>query len=1133
MQKILPAIIFLWACVPLLAQQTGLIVQAGHTGRINSIQYSPDGALLLTCGDDGARLWEARSGRLLHFLKGHNGSVQTAVFSYDGKYVLTGGTDSAAAVWNTESGLKKHRYIGFKFWPELIVPNPVNNTAFLSEGKTGQLVNLETGRVILKINSYSYITNAVFNLNGTALITEGWRQDSAGNNLSSIDAWDAFSGALLSSHDNTPEETLSDIRFIAGNNRFAAWLSTGENRYKLAVYSGLPGNSELNAVSKTIYDPPGDFTVSSNGKTAINVPYLENFFMAFEIGDSVSMYKKEVPGLSQAIIDKPGGIIHTLYTLDEDTSLIIWEAKTGRTLKTISLPADIIALSPDGNYVAAVNWSEVSVISLKTGRLMYSLKGKGTSAFAAVFDPVNAILYSAQADDFVRGWDIKNASRHITSVEEEGRIKFIAISPDGSEIAFTGAGGFLGVQNTNTGEEFAFMAPDFCSRFSSVAFHPSRRKLVAAACNQLDVIDMDSFPLYFNLFSPYLNDQFTYACFNPAGDKITAMNLTGDLFVWDIATKKEETRLPNYFHRPVNFRYTADGKNILLVCKDTAVKVLSTKDYAIQYIFRGFTDLLYRAETNPKNTLLLVGDGDSLKMMRFPSGEKVYSVYTGGKLLTTDWANNKMAVERDEQLLVYDIEAGKELYSIIAFEKDEYLFILPNGKYKSTKNAAANVGWLRGLKRYDFDQFDLLNNRPDLVLKALGNTDTLLQDAYYNAWRKRVKRAGFSPENLLANYSVPGLDILGEDELPMETSAKEITIKISAADSLYSLKQLNVWINGVPVFGYKGKPITGKVFDGSLKIALSEGKNKIQFSVINEKGGESFRPSVSVVYNPPVPAKPRTWFIGFGVNNYKDDRYTLNYSVKDIQDLAGWFSKFPGTVLDTFTDARVTRENILSIKKKLLKTRPEDRVIISFSGHGLLDDSLNFYYATRDIDFKNPAGRGVLYEEIERLLDSIPARKKLLLMDACHSGESDREEMEPFGHMENGTQADSGQLMITRFGSRGMELLEDSAGAGVGLQNSFELMQDLFADVSRGTGSRIISAAAGDSYAYEKNDLENGVFTWCVLNGLKNKAADYNGDGKITVVELEKYVKTTVEEITVGKQKPTSRSGLVEYDWEF
>ena len=123
--------------------------------------------------------------------------------------------------------------------------------------------------------------------------------------------------------------------------------------------------------------------------------------------------------------------------------------------------------------------------------------------------------------------------------------------------------------------------------------------------------------------------------------------------------------------------------------------------------------------------------------------------------------------------------------------------------------------------------------------------------------------------------------------------------------------------------------------------------------------------------------------------------------------------------------------------------------------------------------------------------------------------------------------------MITRFGSRGMELLEDSAVTGVGLQNSFELMQALFADVSRGTGSRIISAAAGDSYAYEKNDLENGVFTWCVLNGLKNKAADYNSDGKITVVELEKYVKTTVEEITKGKQKPTSRSGLVEYDWEF
>jgi hypothetical protein len=53
-------------------------------------------------------------------------------------------------------------------------------------------------------------------------------------------------------------------------------------------------------------------------------------------------------------------------------------------------------------------------------------------------------------------------------------------------------------------------------------------------------------------------------------------------------------------------------------------------------------------------------------------------------------------------------------------------------------------------------------------------------------------------------------------------------------------------------------------------------------------------------------------------------------------------------------------------------------------------------------------------------------------------------------------------------------------------------MQNMFSDLHRGSGAIVISAAAGQGYALESDEWNNGVFTYCILNGLVNRAADAN-----------------------------------------
>ena len=434
-----------------------------------------------------------------------------------------------------------------------------------------------------------------------------------------------------------------------------------------------------------------------------------------------------------------------------------------------------------------------------------------------------------------------------------------------------------------------------------------------------------------------------------------------------------------------------------------------------------------------------------------------------------------------------------------------------------------------GNEIYPFEQFDLKYNRPDIILNDISklafaneknNQNVPLIKSYYVAYQKRLKRAGFEESELGSTFHVPTITLNGSD-LPLSTKHPWITFKIKAEDNLYQLKSVNIWVNDVPVYGVKGMLIRGKSYDGLSTIELGSEKNKITVSCMNEKGVESYKESFEIVFEGGV-INYKTYFIGVGISHYKNTDFNLKYAAKDVTDLSKMLEPKNVTVV-LLTDENATKENILKVKELLMKTSVNDKVILSLSGHGLLSKDLDFYYATYDVDFVHPETNGLLYDDLESILDGIPARNKLLLVDACHSGEVDKSE--------NIQVADGPPKPgVSGISAKGSALILDSAS--IGLDNSFELMQDLFSDISNGNGAIVISAAGGKEYALESDQWNNGVFTYCVLNALKNGAADTNQDKKTTVVELKNYVSSQVQSLTGGKQKPTSRKENLENNWE-
>ena len=81
-----------------------VVVLRGHKGPITTVRFSPDGSLAVTASSDTTtRIWDARSGALLHTLRKYSDTVNDAEFSPDGKWVVIAGP-STAGLWSAGDG---------------------------------------------------------------------------------------------------------------------------------------------------------------------------------------------------------------------------------------------------------------------------------------------------------------------------------------------------------------------------------------------------------------------------------------------------------------------------------------------------------------------------------------------------------------------------------------------------------------------------------------------------------------------------------------------------------------------------------------------------------------------------------------------------------------------------------------------------------------------------------------------------------------------------------------------------------------------------------------------------------------------------------------------------------------------
>ena len=101
--------------------------------------------------------------------------------------------------------------------------------------------------------------------------------------------------------------------------------------------------------------------------------------------------------------------------------------------------------------------------------------------------------------------------------------------------------------------------------------------------------------------------------------------------------------------------------------------------------------------------------------------------------------------------------------------------------------------------------------------------------------------------------------------------------------------------------------------------------------------------------------------------------------------------QFENVFARTVTNSDVTTRSIANAKEFVKDATPDDTFVLFISGHGVHDDDreATYYFLTYDVDIRNLSKTAADFEVIEDLLQGIPPRKKLFLMDTCESGEVD------------------------------------------------------------------------------------------------------------------------------------------------
>jgi WD40 repeat protein len=1078
-----------------LCQEPRLVLPIGHTDKINTALFSPDGKLVITASDDKtARIYEMSSGKELQVLVGHTGVINSAVFSFDGKLALTSSDDKTARIYEVSSGKELRVLRGHT--------NCVNFGVFSPDGKlaltasldtTARIYEVSSGKELQVLSGYTAkLNSAVFSPDGKLALTSS--EDSTAR------IYDVTSGKeiyVLGGHTDRVESAV-----FSPDGKLALTASWDNTARIYEVSSGkelqvLSGHTD--GVSFVVFSPDGKLALTAS---RFGIAYI------YEVstGKEIQSFSRGYEMMSSAVFSPDGKLILT----SSDSTAIIYDVSSGKEIQVLSGHSNIINsanFSPDGKLILTASWDHTArIYEVITGKELQVLSGHPN------------YLKNVMPPDCKFGLIVNNSTVGIYEISTEKVIKVLS--------------------GHSTNVTTAFFSSDEKLVITSAFFDDEARIYEVSSGKELQVLSGHS-------------GGVNSAVFSPDGNLVlTSLFSDNTARIFEVSSGKELQVLKGHTSYINSVHFSFDGKLALTASEDNTSRIYDVSSGMEIQVLSGHTALVNSAVFSSDGKLALTASGDhtariyevitgnELQVLSGHTAELNSAVFSpDGKLaLTTSYDNTARIYEVStgkelrvlsdltsrtqsaffsadgklvyatsaEGCIVYDVKSGKQLFTRLQLKNNDWLVYDEDYHFDGSEGAIDYLYLVCGLEVVDLAQVKDSLYVPGLVSKIM-NKVPLMRDG------KKIPA--------LSDLNICNLTPVVEPQEPKKSG--EYRYRIFPRNG--GLGNTEVYINGNLTFTFPKDSLSKTrnhdktesyelvLTDEQLKPFLISDtlkvENPIHVKSKIEKGSIYSRSAVEVIEYSESGPLPRFFGVFIGVDEYGnpekksgDGRYrNLDYAAKDANDLSNAIEASTGALFDKdqIHIFRLTGKNNTAPTKEAIQqtldsigklANANDVLFIFFAGHGDVkksaDQKSEMLFLTERAALDNKMGFSVAELMEWCKPQNIRAQKRVFVFDACHSGQA----VKDFNDLAygRGEDEDTRILQLTK--------LKDK------------------------NGMMILAASAANEFAYEDPTLRQGVLTYHLLNAIKNNASALS-PAQDSLLVIRDWFDEVIQEVTVYAQR--------------